>query len=201
MNGRWDSETKGSWTAISRAPNLKAVILLGKGDGWNGGGLFLNAGEYWVNGYDGHTEVRTSKALRRRADYKPPAYYGGECPTVYFNRLQRDGWEMKRDCCQGAVLFEKHLPKSWVLRRLAFTEIDHPPGRGVYWDAHELKQESTGTLLSFPEWEWAEFDRGRLVWAAEGQLRTARLGTGKLTGERLLRDFNDMKFKAITAPY
>src|SRR5689334_22184837 len=38
MNGKWESETKGSWTAISRNPYLKAVTLYAKGDCWNGGG-------------------------------------------------------------------------------------------------------------------------------------------------------------------
>lgn len=36
MNGRWQSETKGSWTAISRAPYLKALALFSKGDCWQG---------------------------------------------------------------------------------------------------------------------------------------------------------------------
>src|SRR5688500_14916743 len=36
MNGRWQSTTKGSWTAISRAPYLHAVTLLAKGDCWHG---------------------------------------------------------------------------------------------------------------------------------------------------------------------
>ena len=199
MNGRWQSETKGSWTAISRVPYLKAITLLGKGDCWNGGGLFLSDRDYWLNG--GHTELKASEEVHENATYRPPAYYGGECLTVYFNRLQRDGWVMKSDDYQGAVLFEKQLPKSWTLRKLAFAEIDQPHGRGCYWDAHELKQESTSTVLAFPEWEWAEFGRGRVVWAAEGQLRAARLGTGKITSERLLHDFNEMKFEAIRASY
>ena len=42
---------------------------------------------------------------------------------------------------------------------------------------------------------------GRLVWASAGQLRVGRLGRGKLLGEKLLYDFNDMKFEAIAAPY
>ena len=57
-----------------------------------------------------------------------------------------------------------------------------------------------GTVLAFPEWEWADYD-GRLVWAVEGQLRAARLGRGKLSSEKLLHDFNNMKFQAIAAPY
>src|SRR5215471_5847626 len=31
MNGKWTSEAKGSWTAISQAPFLKAVALYAKG--------------------------------------------------------------------------------------------------------------------------------------------------------------------------
>ena len=49
MSGRWQSETKGSWTAISRVPNLKAICLFAKGDCWHGGGLFLTNREFWLN--------------------------------------------------------------------------------------------------------------------------------------------------------
>ncbi len=62
-------------------------------------------------------------------------------------------------------------------------------------------RESTGSILAFPEWEWADLVDGRLVWASEGRLCAARLGSGKLVGEKLLHDFNGMKFGAIAAPY
>jgi hypothetical protein len=64
-----------------------------------------------------------------------------------------------------------------------------------------LKQESTNTILAFPEWEWADYVDGRLVFAVEGQLKAAQLGRGKLSSEKLLHDFNAMKFEAIAAPY
>jgi hypothetical protein len=201
MNGRWQSETKGSWTAISRVPYLKAMSLFANGSCWHGGGLFLSDKEFWLNdGYE-HTALRTAKEVRRDEDYEPSGYFGGECPTVYYNRLQRDGWVMRDEEYQGATLFEKRLPKSWLLRKLAFAEIGAPPGRGCYWDAHELRHESTNTVLAYPEWEWADFVDGRLVWAVDGQLRTARLGRGKRYREKLLYDFSGMKFEAIAAPY
>src|SRR5437763_1129677 len=178
MNGRWQSETKGSWTAISRVPYLKAVSMFAKGDCWHGGGLFLSNREFWLNDGHGHRELKSASDLRRKMDGHPPEYFGGECLTVYYNRLQRDGWVMCKDEYQGATLFEKKLPKSWRLRKLAFAEIGAPPGRGCYWDAHELRHESTGTVLAFPEWEWADFVDGRLVWASEGKLCAARLGRG-----------------------
>lgn len=201
MNGRWESETEGSWTAISRVPHLKAVTLFAKGDCWFGGGLFLSDKEYWLNDDGRHRILKDSHEVRRNPSHRPQGYYGGECPNVYYNRLQRDGWILKSEDTHGAVIFEKKLPKSWILRKLAFAETGAPTGRGCYWDGHELEQVSTGTRLVFPEWEWADFDRGRVVWTANGQLRAARLASKKLAGEKLLRDFNDMKFKALAAPY
>jgi len=201
MNGRWQSESGGSWTAISHVPYLKAIDLFAKGDCWNGGGLFLSNREYWLNNGCGHRELRKSGRFRANPKGHPKQFFGGECLTVYYNRLQRDGWTMREEPYQGGTLFERKLPKSWLLRKLAFAEVGAPPGRGCYWDAHELRHESTNTTLSFPEWEWADLVDGRLVFAVAGQLRMARLGRGQLNGETVLHDFNDMKFEAIAAPY
>ncbi|EDN66679.1 conserved hypothetical protein [Beggiatoa sp. PS] len=49
MNGKPRSEVRGSWTAISKAPYLKAIGLWAKGDCWHGGGLFLSNTEFWLN--------------------------------------------------------------------------------------------------------------------------------------------------------
>lgn len=201
MNGRWESETKGAWTAISRVPYLKAIDLFAKGDCWHGGGLFLSDKEFWLNDGHGHIELKRTNQLRRNVNGQPRDYFGGECLNVYYNRLKRDGWVMRGEEVQETTVFEKKLPKSWLLRKLAFSEIGAPPGRGCYWDAHELRQESTDTILAFPEWEWADYVDGRLVFAVEGQLRAAQLGRGKLFGEKLLHDFNEMKFEALAAPY
>jgi hypothetical protein len=202
MNGRWESETKGAWTAISRVPYLKAINLFAKGDCWHGGGLFLSEREFWLNDGHGHAELKKSSQLRLNPNGQPKDYFGGECLNVYYNRLLRDGWVMHDKEYQGGTLFEKKLPKSWRLRKLAFAEstIGAPPGHGCYWDAHELRHESTNTILAFPEWEWADYVDGRLVFAVGGQLKSAQLGLAKLSREKLLHDFNDMKFEAIAAP-
>ncbi len=201
MNGRSHSETKGSWTAVSRVPYLKAISLFGKGDCWHGGGMFLSDREFWLNNGRGHSELKQSHEVRRNANWIPSDYFGGECLNVYYNRLQRDGWIMRDEEDHGAVVFEKELPRSWTIRKLAFSESGAPTGRGCYWDAHELRHKPTDTLLAFPEWEWADYVDGRLVWAAEGKFRAAHLGRGKLFREKLLYDFNDMKFQSIVAPY
>jgi len=91
MNGRWESETKGAWTAISRVPYLKAIDLFAKGDCWHGGGLFLSKREFWLNDGRGHTELKKSSQLRANPDGQPKHYFGGECLTVYYNRRKPDG--------------------------------------------------------------------------------------------------------------
>jgi hypothetical protein len=182
-------------------PYLKAVNLFAKGDCWHGGGLFLSDREFWLNDGHGHVQLKATSELHRNINGQPKDYYGGECLTVYYNRLLRDGWMMRDEEYQGATLFEKELPKSWRLRKLAFAETGAPPGRGCYWDAHELRHEPTNTVLAFPEWEWADFADGRLVWAVEGKLVAGRLGRGQILNQKLLCDFNEMKFEAFTAPY
>ena len=101
MNGKWDGPVKGSWTAISRAPYLKALALWPWGDCWNGGGLFLSDNRFWRNaGYhsdEPDTVGRLGKKLTEESGYPFDDGYGGECPGVYYLRLQRDGWKLLRD--------------------------------------------------------------------------------------------------------
>jgi len=80
MNGKWESETKGSWTAISRTPCLRAIGLWAKGDCWHGGGLFTAGKRYWINDGCGHEALREPAGLQR--DREPPSReeYGGGVP-------------------------------------------------------------------------------------------------------------------------
>ncbi len=65
MNGRWHTQAQGSWTAISRAPYLKAIAMCPKGDCWNGGGLFTGKTSYWLNDGLGHSELHNSRGATR----------------------------------------------------------------------------------------------------------------------------------------
>lgn len=71
MNGRWDGPAKGSWTAISRAPYLKAITFLPKGDCWNGGRLFVTRDRYWLNDGYGHETAEDSREVIRDRRYRP----------------------------------------------------------------------------------------------------------------------------------
>ncbi|MBL8242595.1 MAG: hypothetical protein JNL89_00300 [Rhodanobacteraceae bacterium] len=200
MNGRWQSRTRGSWTAISLAPWLKALTLHAKGDCWNGGGLFLGNREYWLNGAGQHQLLQDHSGLRPAAALPFAGRYGGECPGVYYHRLQRDGWTLTRlggDCTE----FAKRVNAHWRLVKLAHATIRHPAGKGCYFDTHRLDHVRGDTRIELPDWEWAEVDGRRLVWAAAGRLYAGRVDRNGLGSPQMLQDFNPMRFERRLAPY
>jgi hypothetical protein len=204
MNGRWKTKVGGSWTAISRAPWLKAIELIGKGDCWEGGGLFLSKDSYWLNDryFSKDKILQHTPALQRRDDYAPPRF-GAECTGVYYPRLLRDGWtliERRGAKFDQVTVFEKSLPNGWTLRKTAHEQVGSPPGKGCYWDEHELAGPS-GEAHPCPGWEWAERDRSRLVWAEGGCLYQAPCKKSGIGPAALLHDFNAYRFEAIQAPY
>ncbi len=209
MNGQWSSRTHGSWTAISIAPHLKAIALFAKGDCWNGGGLFVDNRRYWLNDGYGHAALETTTLVERVLPAPYATTWGGECWGVYFHRLERDGWTLRPELAIGAagartIVFEKPLARGWRLRKLAHASIGKKPeGQGVYHDEHELVHPS-GRELPRADWEWAERDGDRIVWAERGKLWAAELDgrrTDPLVRAHVLRDFTTMKFEARRAPY
>ena len=208
LNAQWDSDTGGSWTAISRAPWLRPVVLLGKGDGWNGGGLFTGNRHYWLNDGSGHRVMQDSSEIGRNREYAPERSFGGECPGVYYPRLIRDGWTPTERAqvakMQSHTVFEKPLKHGWLLRKLAHEQLDPPEGKGCYWDEHVLVHSERGVSIAEPDWEWAERDDARLLFATKGCLYAVALpgpSSEALSEAVLLRDFNSMTFEAREAPY
>jgi len=201
--GRRHQETKGSWTAISRAPWLHAVTLYGKGDCWQGGGLFTSNKRYWLNGC--HFIVRQNTDLAEDEKYRPAGSFGAECPSVYYRRLLRDGWTLEMKVGPGGAapctVFAKPLPHGWILRKFAYADIDHPEGAGVYWDEHELEHPGRKALLAVPTWEWAERDGEALVWAEKGLLHRAPVNPSGPAAAQVLYDFNPLRFERRVAPY
>jgi len=143
--------------------------------------------------------------LSRSETYPWHEGYGGECPGVYYIRLQRDGWMMKatqqHSPSDAVTAFEKAINDHWVLRKVAHATIDHPVGRGVYFDEHELLNFRTGEVQKFPAWEWAEIDGRRLIWAEGGKLFASRVAKAGLGVVSKIHDFNSMEFERVAAPY
>ncbi len=205
MNGRWQSEVKGAWTAISRTPYLKAVAVFPQGNCWYGGGLFTDTTTYWFNAGFGASVLRDTHELQRDPTFKPMGGVGGECLSVYYPRLLRDGWTPVA-AGHGAArndsdVFEKQLPRGWVLRKIAHAQSEPPPGKGCYWDEHALLHPDTGAHIPCPDWEWADRDSNRLVWTCGGKLMAGHVDQQGLTQQGELVDLNAMTFERIEAPY
>ncbi|MDA1313512.1 MAG: hypothetical protein O2968_09280 [Acidobacteria bacterium] len=205
MNGHWGSESKGSWTAVSRSPYLKALAMFPKGDCWHGGGLWTGRKDYWINDGYGHSVLRDTKEVRRDESFQPSEYFGGECTGVYYLRLLRDGWRLaervKVTKWDRKDIFEKPLNHGWLLRKIANSGSGSPEGKGCYWDEHQLIHAKSGAEVDCPEWEWADVDGKSVVWARDGKLFRAGIKSSGLIAETELYDFNPMTFEAIEAPY
>ena len=199
--GRRHAETGGTWTAISRVPWLKAIVLYGKGDTWQGGGLFLANDRYWLNGC--HFLVRDDAQLDADGGFRPQGGVGAECLSVYYPRLLRSGWRLVTRLEEGrwshCTVFEKDAPCGWTLRKFAYASTERAPGRGCYWDEHELEKD--GRRIACPAWEWADVDGARLVWSESGCLHAAGANATGLVDQRVLLDCNSMEFEAREAPY
>ena len=203
MNGKWQSETRGAWTTVARTPWLKAISLYAKGNCWNGGGLFLTNRTFWLNDGLGHVPLFESSQVHRNIHYHPEHHYGGECPHIYYNRLQRDGWSLidtiRENQTNGRTIFERTTKAGWVLRKICHEELPKRKGRGVYWDAHELTGEA-GTI-SLPDWEWAEWVDDEIIFCLKGCLYRQRIiDADRLTAPEMLHDFNPYTFEKRIAP-
>lgn len=80
-------------------------------------------------------------------------------------------------------------------------EVNPGPGKGCYWDEHEIERPKCARRLTFPNWEWADRDGQTLAWAGGGCRYRAPLLATKIGEARTLFDFNGMKFERLVAPY
>lgn len=202
FDGHHHSETGGAWTAISRAPYLKALALFAGRTIDGHGGIFTGASTYGMT--KGKTILRDTAVVSRDLGYDTPRYQRGRYISLYVQRLLRDGWSTADDgvdpSWSDVVVFEKPAPAGWVLRKRVCSGIARP-GKGSRWDEHDLLHRETGRTLAFRDWEWADLDGDRLVWAEGGKLMAATLGEEGPVGTSELYDFNGMEFEPIEAPY
>ncbi len=207
---RWHGRTRGTWTAVSRTPWLRALALYAKGDTWNGGGFFTSNNEYILNhpAVDKQDILEVSSEVNLSKSKSDGQKYGNECLGVYFPNLMRRGWSLieteQITSRHSKTVFEKNMNKHWVLRKHCHgsSSLTSRKGRGVYWDEHELVNRESDISISKEEWEWADIDKNMIVFAAHGCLYRLRIKSQNKLGEpKLLHDFNDYKFTEIRAPY
>ena len=200
INGKYHSESRGTWTAVSKAPYLKAIAFFPGGDTYGGGGLWTHEKSYWWNNVSSHKVARDTNLVKRDDTFKPPRRFGEGDKDVYYYRLYRDGWEWISLDRSGDV-FEKNVGLGWVLRKSVIGGAGTWQGRKWFCEEHQLVGREEGQLIDCPNWEWADLDVERLVWAEGGKLFAANISKDGLQDVKELCDFNDMKFEERIAPY
>jgi hypothetical protein len=163
-------KTDGTWTAISRVPSLTALALWQEGGTRGGGGMFTSNNSYWLDSYH-EAPLRDETKLKR--SFTRPAV----------SRMERDAW-IRKETGQKTKTFlsyEKRLSPGCILRLT----------QRFLTRRYELESQH-GHTLEFPTWDWAEWDRKRLVWAEQGCIRAASLGPKGLSAARTLCDFNEV---------
>lgn len=196
-----------TWTAVARAPYLRALDFYPKGDSWNGGGLFAGSRTYWLNdaGPTPHSPQRQDSGLSVVSQWLGSENEQGESPGIYFRRLLRDGWRQLSEEAVGRGgylwVFSKRANTGWDLHKRFHAGIDRPLGKGCYWEEHHLHNSKTGAGIDLPDWEWADVDGCGILWAANGKVYRGTAGETGLGGVRELFDTNPLTFTELVAPY
>jgi hypothetical protein len=96
---------------------------------------------------------------------------------------------------------EKKLLHGWKIQKICHAQLNSPPGKGCYWDEHELYDQH-GNVLTRQKWEWADWVDNAIVFAENGYLyKITIINSHGLSEPQLLHDFNGYKFSNFKAPY
>jgi hypothetical protein len=193
------SPSGGWWTAVSRAPWLKAIVFLPQGDTWGGGGAFAAPGRVWLNGL-APSGVDWPRDLAPDPDPLafPPSTDGFHMGATVVAKMVRRGWEHVGGERYDAVL-EKPLGLDVALRLSFETQARN---RAIISNRYALVDRSSGAAEDRPDWEWAETWGGHLQHATRGAIFAAPLDALGVPGAATeVQDFTGMKFEPIAAPY
>ena len=80
--------------------------------------------------------------------------------------------------------------------------MPHGSGYGVYWERHRIINPVRKLKVDGVNWRWADFDapRNRILYARNGMIFSLPVAAD-FGMPVMLRNFNDMKFEPLKAPY
>ena len=191
MGQRW-------WTAVSRAPWLRALAFFPQNHIWHGGGGFDADGRLWLNGASAGHETLPDGLKPAPDTAFPHGTDGFHMGGMYAALMALRGWEHLAGQRYDTVL-GKSIGAGW---RLELSFQLSAKNRAIISNRYELVSEVRDLRRACPQWEWAEPYKDVLQFARNGALHTARLDQdGTLHDVETIRDFSDMTFAPIDAPY
>ena len=204
-----------SWTAISKPPWFTALALWPKGDGWNGGGRFLDSYSIQLNHLPNeatpHPDFVSGCRKFRVAAWADDR---GEDNTVWHALLNRGQWKFAQrgvwseyEETKGIAwkalkpeVWRKPHPKVNIQLEMAIEAIGHRNFRWYYVN-YRLLDAALAERLNLGVLDWAEWDsEGDLLYAKGGCLFRQGVSARKVSVPRQLADFSSNRFKAIPAP-
>lgn len=211
-NGKWESESMGSWTAVSRYPYMKAVDFWPKGDAWNGGGMFLSNRKYLLYERFPHQRHTFSGRFEVKRGIPEISIRNNECLGIYIPKLIRDGWKYEgltkipegKTAKNANYDYTYHLTKK-ISHQISIQKTIHstiypPKGKSFYYEEHSFKgAEYEG--VDFSDIENLDYYNGKLFWPYEGKIYSAEVIKNTIKETQLIHDFSDYRFKALQAPY
>ncbi|MSP40182.1 MAG: hypothetical protein EXR70_16970 [Deltaproteobacteria bacterium] len=190
------------WTAISRVPYLKAIARWKSSAGLPGGGLFVSDNKCRLHNI-WYAYLACDEIIEEPNE--PDDDFRYDLRNVYIRRQLRDGWKLHSKV--GDVVgrevyrFEKPFGENRLLRNIFDDAEKIGLKRGDCPNEYEIVDSATGDVQSCRDWEWADIDGSRLLWAEGGKIFAADIETRGLGPAKMLYDFNDMTFQEIEAPY
>lgn len=204
-----------SWTAVSKPPWFTALALWPKGDGWNGGGHFVDAYRIHLDHFPGddapHPDfVRNCRRLRITS----LSGIRGEDGPVWHTTLQRDGWTQthpgiwSENSRKRAISFQAEPPERWQethrSRPLKLEMLIEGIGQengSMYLTRFRVIDDSHTEIADLGPTDWADWDKqGDLLFARTGCIYRQRFSTSGPRPVKLLADFRSNKFEAIAPP-
>jgi hypothetical protein len=209
-----------SWTAVSRPPYLKALMLWKKGDGWGGGGLFSSPRQILLNHRSNEMIRADGLKLPESFSIKPLGEHSGwgEDDPIWPTRLVRDGWKPAQG--SGHSKPDWGAKMRWKLDPPIIWQKPHPLWperytlrksiRGIherngpwYLIDYDL-QKHNGKSAAIGRCDWADWaPNGDLLFAQSGciyRLSPRRRKFGPIELSRTIADFNALEFEPVAAP-
>lgn len=179
------------WTAVSRAPYLRAIAFQPQVDTWGGGGAFTADGALWP-GWPGEI----GDGLRAAAPSAfPPSTDGVFTGDTHGARLRLRGWRHLGGE-SSAARHGRDQPGGGLLEHsYALSQ----PNRAIGSSIHHLAL--PGQARAATGWEWADLWGDQMQFASGGALWQAQLIDGQTDAPKLIHDFNPLKFHPVPDPY
>lgn len=204
-----------SWTAVSKPPWFSAIALWLKGDGWNGGGLFMDSYSVRLNHFsteaEPHPDFQNGCRKFRVVSF---AKHRGEDDTVWHDSLKRHGWNFKQRGTWGdyeeapGLAWQAKTPEIWrkphskrkLQLEMSVEGIGEHNGRW-YVVNHRIVDNSQAEILNLGRQDWADWaHNGDLVYTKDGRLFRRKTTKGSLKTEIQIADFSENRFQNIKAP-